>query len=198
VPGKDDKGLHAALHQAIESGDEAIETLSDALPSPTYEQSALININEILHEVINLSKDALLSTGVVLDWRPDPDIPAMTGRPNALRGMFKYLIDNAIEALNEGGGDHRLIRFYSEMDGQELVLEMIDNGPGVPAPYRLKVFEPFFCGWAHPREHSGMGLTMAQEVAINHGGNIEIDAEHRSGCRLLIRLPIKGHDTDPR
>ncbi len=196
VPGGDEKRLSAALHQAIESGDEAIDTLSDALPSPTYEPSALIHLNEILHEVITLSQESLLASGVVVDWRPLPAIPAMTGRPNALRGMFKYLIDNAIEALREGGGNHRLISFDMQLDERELVLELTDNGPGVPSAYRLKIFEPFFCGWAHPRGHSGMGLTMAQEVAISHRGSIEIDPEYLGGCRLLIRLPVKGRDND--
>jgi signal transduction histidine kinase len=119
-------------------------------------------------------------------------LPGINGRTNALRGLFKYLIDNAINALNESDRDYREIRLDTRLEGQELVIEVMDNGPGVAEAHRLKVFEPFFCGWTQPREHSGMGLTMAQEVVIGHGGNVEIDPDFIGGCRVIVRLPVKG------
>lgn len=188
----DQSGLRKVLLQALESGDEAMESLHAALPSPVVEQTSLVNVNELLHEVMKLSTERLLAAGVVVDWRPAPVLPGINGRINALRGLFKYLIDNAIQALNESGQDYREIRLETRVDGQELVIEVMDNGPGVPETHRLKVFEPFFCGWAHAREHAGMGLTMAQEIVIGHGGNVEIDPDFLGGCRVFVRLPIKG------
>ncbi len=185
-------GLRKVLRQALQSGDEAMESLHGALPSPNAEQSTLVNINELLHEVLRLSTDKLLASGVIVDWRPAPVLPGVNGRANALRGLFKYLIDNSVQALNESDQDYREIRLETRVDGQDLVIEVMDNGPGVPAAHRLKVFEPFFCGWNQPREHAGMGLTMAQEVIIGHGGNVEIDADFLGGCRVIVRLPVKG------
>jgi nitrogen fixation regulatory protein len=194
MPGTSDdqSGLRKVLQQALESGDEAMESLHAALPSPVVEQTSLVNVNELLHEVMKLSTERLLSAGVVVDWRPAPVLPGINGRINALRGLFKYLIDNAIQALNESGQDYREIRLETRVDGQELVIEVMDNGPGVPETHRLKVFEPFFCGWAQAKEHAGMGLTMAQEIVIGHGGNVEIDPDFLGGCRVFVRLPIKG------
>jgi len=189
---EEQSGLRKVLQQALESGDEAMESLHAALPSPTVEQSTLVNINELLHEVLRLSTDKLLAGGVIVDWRPAPVLPGISGRVNSLRGLFKYLIDNAIQALNESDQDFREIRLDTRMDGQELVVEVMDNGPGVPEAHRLRVFEPFFCGWTQPREHAGMGLTMAQEVVIGHGGNVEIDPDFLGGCRVIVRLPVKG------
>jgi nitrogen fixation regulatory protein len=188
----DQSGLRKVLLQALESGDEAMESLHAALPSPTVEQTTLVNVNELLHEVMRLSTEKLLSGGVVVDWRPAPVLPGITGRINALRGLFKYLIDNAMQALNESYQDYREIRLETRVEGQELVVEVMDNGPGMPEAHRLKVFEPFFCGWTQPKEHAGMGLTMAQEVVIGHGGNVEIDPDFLGGCRVYVRLPIKG------
>ncbi|MEL0583987.1 MAG: nitrogen fixation negative regulator NifL [Candidatus Thiodiazotropha sp. (ex. Lucinoma kazani)] len=187
----DQNGLRKVLKQALESGDEAMDSLHGALPSPTVEQTSLVNINELLHEVMKLSTEKLLAGGVVVDWRPAPVLPGVTGRINALRGLFKYLIDNAIQALRESDQDYREIRLETRVDGHELTIEVMDNGPGVPASHRLKVFEPFFCGWTQAKEHAGMGLTMAQEVVIGHGGNVEIDPDFLGGCRLFVRLPIK-------
>jgi nitrogen fixation negative regulator NifL len=183
-------GLRKVLKQALESGDEAMESLHSALPSPTMEQTSLVNVNEVLHEVIKLSTDNMLAGGVVVDWRPAPVLPGITGRTNALRGLFKYLIDNALQALSESDQDFREIRLETRLEGQELVIEVMDNGPGVPESHRLKAFEPFFCGWTQPKEHAGMGLTMAQEVVIGHGGSVEIDPDFLGGCRIRVRLPL--------
>ncbi|MES9968395.1 MAG: nitrogen fixation negative regulator NifL [Candidatus Thiodiazotropha sp.] len=185
-------GLRKVLRQALESGDEAMESLHGALPSPTSEQATVVNINELLHEVIKLTTEKMLAGGVIIDWRPAPVLPGITGRANALRGLFKYLIDNAIQALSESDQDYREIRLETRVDGQELIIQVMDNGPGVPRAHRLKVFEPFFCGWTQPKEHAGMGLTMAQEVAIGHGGSIEVDADFLGGCRIFVRLPLNG------
>jgi len=182
--------LHATLQQALESGDDAMESLHAALPSPTLEQTANININEILHEVIKLSTDKLLASGVIVDWRPAPVLPCLNGRANALRGLFKYLIDNAIQAVKESELSDKEIRLDTRVINQELIIEVMDNGIGLPNSMRIKVFEPFFCGWQQAGEHSGMGLTMAQEVVINHGGSMEFDGGFLGGCRVFIRLPI--------
>ncbi len=191
-PSASQSGLRKVLQQALESGDEAMESLHNALPSPTTEQTTLVNINELLHEVMKLSTEKLLAGGVVVDWRPAPVLPGITGRTNALRGLFKYLIDNAVQALRESDQDYREIRLETRLEGQELIVEVMDNGPGVPNVHRLKAFEPFFCGWTQAKEHAGMGLTMAQEVAIGHGGSVEIDPDFLGGCRIFVRLPLNG------
>ena len=182
--------LNKSLQHALESGEEAMDSLQAALPDPKIEETTLININEILHEVLKLSTDILLSSGIVVDWRPTPVLPVIEGRANALRGLFKYLIDNAIQAVNQTDQSFREIRIQSGQDDGEVLIEVMDNGPGVTPAHRLKIFEPFYCGWNQPNNHSGMGLTMAQEVVINHGGSIEIDSHFLGGCRVFVRLPI--------
>ncbi len=184
--------LRHVLQQALESGDEAVASLREAIPDSVVEETSRVNINEIMHEVLRLSTERMLGAGLVVDWRPAPVLPAVTGRANALRGLFKYLVDNATHAVNEAGREYREIRLLTEADDQEVVVEVVDNGFGLAEENRLKAFEPFFCGWKRAREHAGMGLTMAQEVAIAHDGSIEIDSQYHSGCRVIVRLPING------
>ncbi len=191
-PNGEQGALRYALRQALESGNEALESLTSALPMPKDEQTSQLNVNEILHEVLRLTTKELISAGVVVDWQPAPVLPMLTGRPNALRSLFKYLIENAMHALNESGRETREIRLLTAADNQELVIEVIDNGVGFSEPERLKAFEPFFCAWKRPGSHAGMGLTMAQEVVIAHGGSVEIDGDYHSGCRVIVRLPVNG------
>ncbi|MEW8496984.1 MAG: nitrogen fixation negative regulator NifL, partial [Candidatus Thiodiazotropha taylori] len=105
--GQENMGMRVVLQQALKSGDEAMESLHDALPSPVIEQTSLVNINELLHEVVKLSTESLLSAGIVVDWRPAPVLAEVNCRINALRGLFKYLIDNAIQSLIEANQDYR-------------------------------------------------------------------------------------------
>ncbi len=182
--------LQNILRHALESGEDAMDSLHAALPLPTSEQLGAVNINEILHEVLKLSTDTLLASGVVVDWRPTTVLPSVDGRANALRGLFKYLIDNSIKAVNQTKQDSREIRIQTRQDGNDLVIEIMDNGPGISEAHRLKVFEPFYCGWESSKNHSGMGLTMAQEVVLGHNGSIEIDADFYGGCRVFVRLPV--------
>jgi nitrogen fixation negative regulator NifL len=194
--GPETDNLRSILQQALDNGDAAMESLHEALPSPIPEQTSTVNINEILHEVLWLATDRLLAAGVVVDWRPALVLPSVTGRANELRGLFKYLLDNAIQAINESEQVFREIRLETRQEQQEVVIEVMDNGPGVPENHRLKVFEPFFCGWNQPRGHAGMGLTMAQEVVNDHNGSVEIDAYFYGGCRVSVRLPVNGAGGD--
>ena len=53
---------------------------------------------------------------------------------------------------------------------------------------RYKAFEPFYIGWRNRRGRAGMGLPLAQEIANQHGGSIEIDPEYADGCRVRVSL----------
>ncbi|MCU7938883.1 MAG: nitrogen fixation negative regulator NifL [gamma proteobacterium symbiont of Bathyaustriella thionipta] len=188
--GNEECALRNTLQQSLDSSDEAMESLHSALPRPVTEQFAMVNVNAIVHEVIKLSTEQLLASGIVIDWRPAPVLPIVPGKANALRRLFKYLIDNAIEAVKQSGVQDKEIRLDTRIDDQEIIIEVIDNGIGLSEDMRLKVFEPFYCGWKKAAEHAGMGLTMAQEVIIHHQGSLEFDSSFFGGCRLFVRLPL--------
>lgn len=187
-----DQGLRGVLRQAWETGEEAMASLQHALPTPQVERSTLVNINEILHEVLKLSTASLLASGIVVDWRPAAVLPSVIGQATALRGLFKYLVDNAIEAVNSVNGEYREIRLQTSLSDRELLVEVIDNGPGIDSHDRLRIFEPFFCGWHRPKGHAGMGLSMAREIVLDHDGSLEVDDHFYGGCRVFVRLPTAG------
>ena len=189
MPSANVNGFHTVLRQALETGEEAMTSLQNALPVPEIGRSTMENPNELLHEVIKLSIDTLLANGIVVDWSPAPVLPPVFGQANALRGLFKYLIDNAIEAVKTVR-NYREIRLQTTLEEQELLVEIIDNGPGVDSHDRLKIFEPFFCGWRQSKGHAGMGLSMAREIALNHNGSIDVDPDFIGGCRFFVRLPV--------
>ncbi|MCF7989304.1 MAG: nitrogen fixation negative regulator NifL [Thiohalocapsa sp.] len=176
------------LGQISTAGETALKTLQAALPADIPEPGVSVNVNELLRHVLALETDRLLAAGVVVDWQPALVLPELSGHKNQLRSLFKHLIDNALQAMQESGRAHREMRLVTRAleDAVEVIVE--DNGPGVPAEAHFKVFEPFYIGWRRKFGRAGMGLALAQEIVNQHGGCIEIDPECKTGCRVRVTL----------
>lgn len=181
------------LEQILKAGEESIARLQQCLPEAEDSGRSPVNLNQLLHENIVLLTQRLLSAGIVVDWKPTPVLPTIMGMENRLRAMFKQIIENAIDAMNQSGVDRRELRISTWPDDEAIHVCIEDTGPGIAENLRIKVFEPFFTGkHGGGKRHSGMGLTMAQEVINQHLGLIRFDPAYRDGCRVHIQLPIQG------
>jgi nitrogen fixation negative regulator NifL len=185
--------LAETIEQISDTGQRALETLQAALPEESREADAMVNVNGLLRQILELETDRLLAAGIVVDWRPAAVLPALIAHETQLRSMFKHLIDNAIQALKEARQAYRELRISTRAAEDAVVVDIQDNGPGVPPAERFKVFEPFYVGWRSRRGRAGMGLPLAQEIANQHGGCIAIDAEQGQGC--CVRLTISAAST---
>ena len=176
------------LGQITNAGETALQTLKAALPTDIPEPGVRVNINELLRHVLTLETDRLLAAGVVVDWQPTLVLPELSGHKNELRSLFKYLIDNALQAMHESSRPHRELRIGTRTldDVVEVVIE--DNGPGIASEARFKAFEPFYIGWRQRRGRAGMGLALAQEIVNQHAGYIEVDDDYKDGCRMRVTL----------
>jgi nitrogen fixation negative regulator NifL len=190
-PGSDP--MAQALADAVQAGQSALEQLRHIIPSQPRAARSLVNINEALRDVIDLSSGRLLAAGITVAWQPQSVLPAVHGDPNRLRALFKTLVDNAREAMNVKAWRERELRVATRalLGSIEVVIE--DSGPGIPADQQLKVFEPFF---TTKRGSVGTGLASAQQVVADHGGTIEIDPSYRKGCRFRIILPTRAAQRD--
>ncbi|MBK5931984.1 nitrogen fixation negative regulator NifL [Halochromatium salexigens] len=182
------EGFAPTLAQITETSEQALRTLQAALPDEIIEPGVSVNVNELVRHVLALETDALLSSGVTVDWRPAHVLPEITARQTELRSLFKNLIDNALQATREGGRSQRELHINTRAleDAVEVCIQ--DSGPGFPTGDRYKAFEPFYIGWRNRRGRAGMGLPLAQEIANQHGGSIEIDPEYSDGCRVRVTL----------
>jgi nitrogen fixation negative regulator NifL len=184
-----DEPLATVLDDAVRHGRETLDTLRASIPDGAGEQVLPVDLNTILRDLLKLSTPRLLAAGVVVDWQPATGLPAIPGRATQLSTLFKQLIDNAVEALNESRGGQRelRVRTLDSLDHMEVVIE--DSGPGVPEEWRYKVFEPFFTTKGADQHHLGMGLAIAQEIVARHGGTLDIDPACQAGCRMRVQLP---------
>ncbi|HLF98810.1 MAG TPA: sensor histidine kinase [Methylococcaceae bacterium] len=98
---------------------------------------------------------------------------------------------NALQILPRGGE----IVVRTRKAGDQLVLDVDDDGPGIPEDQRARVFDPFFT----QREGGiGLGLTVARQIATAHGANLGADASPKGGARFRIEFPESPPDpTEP-
>jgi PAS domain S-box-containing protein len=108
--------------------------------------------------------------------------------PTRLVQIVVNLVLNAADALPPGGADENRIRISTRLEGDRAVVEVADNGPGVPAPLRDRVFDPFFT--TKPMgEGTGLGLFVTRNLVEALGGTITLDDAPGGGARFTIRLP---------
>jgi signal transduction histidine kinase len=99
------------------------------------------------------------------------------------------LVDNAIRFAPPGGH----VEVSTNRRGEELVLEVADDGPGVPAVDRERIFERFFRGdaarTATGSEGTGLGLSISRAIVLAHRGSITVTTSERGGALFRVRLP---------
>jgi signal transduction histidine kinase len=104
-----------------------------------------------------------------------------------LRQAFSNLLRNAVDACAEARPPH--ISFQSEVDFSLRVLRIsvADNGPGIAAALREKVFQPFF---TTKRDGTGLGLALVQKIIVFHNGRVAITTTPPGGASFQITLPL--------
>lgn len=110
----------------------------------------------------------------------------VSGSPVALRRMVLNLVLNARDALVDRGG-RVTVRVDAE-DGRAR-LEVSDDGPGIAAEHRDRIFEPFFSLRRQGRG-AGLGLAVVHRVVTDHGGQLTVDSDEGRGTRVTVRLPM--------
>ncbi|MBY6241981.1 sensor histidine kinase [Methylosinus sp. Sm6] len=117
--------------------------------------------------------------------RLEPDVVAC-GHSGQIHSVLVNLIDNALDAVRDS--DSPLVSIDARTDGEHAVVEVADNGKGVPETLRSRIFEPFFTTKT-VGEGTGLGLWISYSIVHEHGGSIEVDAPPQGGARFTLRLP---------
>jgi len=114
------------------------------------------------------------------------DVPRIEAYPGELNQVWTNLIDNAIDAM-DGTGTFRLT---TRAEGDQVVIEIADTGPGMPPQVAARAFEPFYTT-KDVGKGTGLGLDIARRIITErHGGTITIDS--RSGETILrVRIPVR-------
>jgi len=147
-------------------------------------ESIPIDLNSLIEETIKSS----VPDNIVLIKKFQPSLPLAVGDINAIRQVFKNIIKNAVDAV-EDRIDAAIIIKTSLMD-EDISIEISDNGIGIPDSIIDKIFEPFFTT-KEAKKGIGLGLSICKELLDVMGGKISVKSTPRKGTTFFIKLPVK-------
>lgn len=145
----------------------------------------------IIDKVIQRYQAQATAKAIKIHCDCDGQLPVINADSQRLEQVFNNLILNAIQAMPGGGA----MRIQSKLDptGRQIVVSIVDSGPGIPPEVQTRIFEPFFTTKA---KGTGLGLSIARQIIEAHEGTITIDTSPDQGTQFVINLPINQVDCD--
>ncbi|MEM7152236.1 MAG: ATP-binding protein [Myxococcota bacterium] len=174
--------------QDLRDGLELIESRSLSLARFMGAYAKLARLPEPQRSEVEL--EALVRRITALDDRlevqvePGPEV-VLDADPDQLEQLLINLVRNGVDAVTETGAEQVTVTWGIE--GQQVLLRVIDDGPGLANPSNL--FVPFF---STKPGGSGIGLALSRQIVESHGGTIELcNREPEQGCEARVRLPVR-------
>ena len=152
-------------------------------------QKVDVDIRKIVDETLALRDYDLKVNNIALERETMVDAPSVTADPHQLEQVFLNIINNAVDAILEGGKGGKLkVRIHSA-DGQVRV-EFLDSGVGIKDPNRI--FDPFYTTKSVGKG-TGLGLSICYGIIKEHGGDITAHNRAEGGACVEVKLPASGH-----
>jgi signal transduction histidine kinase len=177
----------ATLEVAIQQT-ERIETIVESLvhfSRPLQGMPGPVDVNEAIQAAITQLQ--LPATVTVRQNLADP-LPVVVADPAQMQQVFAHIMDNAVDAMPDGG--HLMILSRREVDADQVVIEIDDTGPGIPVDFVDRIFDPFFTTKAVGSE-TGLGLAVSHGIIQRAGGRIDVESERGKGTRVRVIVPAK-------
>ena len=147
-----------------------------------------ISAKSVVDAAVAAKADAARDAGVRLEEKlGEPVLPVLVD-PERIGLVFDNLIGNAIRHSPPGGR----IEIRARPDDERVRFEVQDQGPGIPAEYRQRVFEKFFRVPGTKGEGIGLGLYISHEIVSAHGGDMGVDTTPEQGSRFWFTLRVPG------
>ena len=175
------------LASEISTAAERIHALVAAVKGFTFmgQQATMqpIAIAQGLADTITVLGSKARIKGVEVALEVEPDLPMVDGYGGELNQVWGNLLDNAIDA-SPGGR----VRVLASVPLGQIVVRIIDDGPGIPEHVIARIFDPFFTTKG-PGEGTGLGLDIAQRIVHRHHGVIDVHTD-KSGTEFRVTLPV--------
>lgn len=183
--------LHEYTQVIIQEADRLRSLMEKLLTPQNGSHHSALNIHEVLERVRSVVL-AELPEGLAIQRDYDISLPALIGDKEQLIQVMLNIVRNAAQAMQGKGRITlrtriaRQITLIRRRHRLAILVQIIDNGPGIPAELHDKVFYPLVSGRA---DGHGLGLTLAQDYVSQHHGTIEFDSEPGRTC-FSVMLPL--------
>lgn len=122
--------------------------------------------------------------GAALQREYEEDLPEIWANAGELNQVWTNLIENAIDAVDKDGN----IKIRTASENDRVLVEVVDDGPGIPEEFRSRIFDPFFTT-KEIGEGTGLGLDIVRRIVAGHGGELTFHSEPGE-TRFTVKLPV--------
>jgi signal transduction histidine kinase len=147
-----------------------------------------VDLNGMIRGLVESLRDQAEKRRVRLVTELDPNLQQARLDGNAIDDVLLNLLTNALDAIPDGRGGTVTVRTFRIPDQNNLRIDVIDDGRGIPPEERHKIFNLFFT--TKGQGGSGIGLAASRKIVEQHGGTIEFSSEENMGTRFTVYLPL--------
>ncbi len=157
----------------------------------------MVDINQVVRETLSLRSYEQRVTNIEVIDALAAGLPPVFADPHQIQQVLLNLVINAEQAmLGANGRGLLVVRTWQDPERESVILEVNDDGPGVPEEVQKKIFDPFFTT-KDVGKGTGLGLTVAYAIVSEHGGRLWIESSAGRGASFFIELPATGGKLKP-
>ena len=152
------------------------------------------DLNALIREYVNLAFHGMRAgknpINVIIDLQLDEQISAVLLVGEDFSRVLLNLCNNAFDAMRATAGQ-RLpkLTIRTKLQSQKILIEVEDNGPGIPEEIKDKILQPFFTT-KKGTEGTGLGLSITHDIVKAHGGELKVETNEGGGSEFIIQLPV--------
>ena len=157
----------------------------------------MVDVNQVVRETLALRAYEQRVTNIAVLDALAAGLPLVFADGHQVQQVLLNLVINAEQAmLSANGRGILVIRTWHDAQRESVVLEINDDGPGIPDDVQPKIFDPFFTT-KEVGQGTGLGLTVAYAIVQEHGGRIRLESRAGSGASFYVELPVTGARLSP-
>jgi len=192
-PGLDDP-VRRGLETILSESERAARIVRNLLTFARKRQTtrAMVDINQVIRETLALRSYEQRVTNIGVIEALAAGLPQVFADGHQVQQVLLNLIINAEQAMLVAHGRGTIVvRTWHDPDQETVILEINDDGPGIPTDLQPKIFDPFFTT-KEVGKGTGLGLTVAYAIVQEHGGRIRLESRIGSGASFYVELPVSG------
>jgi signal transduction histidine kinase len=181
------RDLELVLKEARRARDVVRRLLDFARQSESTRAHA--SLNEVIEDVVALSRHLIHNSGVELTLNLQPDLPWASMDSNQIKQVLLNLVHNALQAMPDGGEMEIKSASTSRNERDWITVSVRDTGVGIPPFEQARIFEPFYTTKGN-RGGTGLGLSVTYGIITDHGGQIDVESQPGVGSKFIVWLPL--------